>query len=129
MVYLSLGDLLAMIERMLGTSRMVRDPGLLDSAVHRPQATMFGEDVYPTVHLKAAALMESLISNHALIDGNKRLGFAATAVFYGLNGLRLQLPHEEAAVVLVLAIVAGDVDLHRIAATLESWAEPLPRTS
>jgi death on curing protein len=124
--YLSLGDLLAMAERMYGTSRMVRDPGLLDAAVYRPQATMFGEDLYPTVHLKAAALMESLVRNHALIDGNKRLAFAATAVFYGLNGWRLLLPYEDAAVDLVLKVANGALDLHRIAVTLERWAQTTP---
>jgi death-on-curing protein len=120
--YLSLADLLAIVERMLGTGRMVRDPGLLDAAAHRPQATMFGEDLYPTLHLKTAALMESLVCNHALVDGNKRLAFAATVVFYGLNGQRLRLPHDDAAVDLVLAITSGSTDLHRIAATLEAWA-------
>jgi death-on-curing protein len=124
--YLSLGDLLAMAERMFGTSRMVRDAGLLDAAAHRPRATMFGEDLYPTIHLKAAALMESLVCNHALIDGNKRLGFAATVVFYRLNGLRLQLPHEDAAVDLVLEVATRTADLHRVAAALESWARMAP---
>src|SRR5215467_8076501 len=111
-----------MVERMYGTSRMVRDVGLLDAAAHRPQATMFGDDLYPTIHLKAAALMESLVCNHPLIDGNKRLGFAATVVFSGLNGWHLQLPSQDAAVDLVLGVAKGEVDLHRIAATLESWA-------
>ncbi len=129
MTYLSLGDLLAMIERLFGTSRLVRDAGLLDAAVHRPQATMFGDDLYPTIHLKAAALMESLVCNHALIDGNKRLAFAATFVFCGLNGLRLKLPHQDSAVDLVLAVARGAAELHRIAATLESWARSASATS
>ncbi len=115
-----------MIERMYGTSRLVRDAGLLDTAVHRPQATMFGDDLYPVIHLKAAALMESLVCNHALVDGNKRLAFAATVVFYGLNSWRLQLPQQDAAVDLVLAIATGAADLHRIAAALESWAHIAP---
>jgi death on curing protein len=120
--YLSLGDLMAMVERMYGTSRMVRDAGLLDAAAHRPRATMFGDDLYPTIHLKAAALMESLVCNHALVDGNKRLAFAATVVFYGLNGGRVELPHEDAAVDLVLAVATGAADLHGIATSLETWA-------
>jgi death on curing protein len=122
LTYLSLGDLMAMAERMYGTSRMVRDAGLLDAAAHRPRATMFGDDLYPTIHLKAAALMESLVRNHALVDGNKRLAFAATVVFYGLNGWRLELPHDDAAVDLVLAVATGAADLHRIATSLEAWA-------
>src|SRR5262245_20107593 len=115
-----------MVERMFGTTRMVRDPGLLDASVYRPQATMFDDDLYPTIHLKAAALMESLVCNHALIDGNKRLAFSATVVFYGLNGWRLQLPHADAAVDLVLGVAKGEVELHRIAHTLESWAQRIP---
>jgi death on curing protein len=121
--YLTLEDLFAMVERMFGTTRMVRDAGLLDASAYRPQATMFGDDLYPTIHLKAAALMESLVRNHPLIDGNKRLGFAATLVFYGLNGWRLQLPRADAAVDLVLGVAKGEVELHRLAATLESWAQ------
>jgi death on curing protein len=121
--YLTLEDLFAMVERMFGTTRMVRDAGLLDASAYRPQATMFGDDLYPTIHLKAAALTESLVRNHPLIDGNKRLGFAATLVFYGLNGWRLQLPQADAAVDLVLGVAKGEVELHRLAATLESWAQ------
>ena len=126
MRYISLGDLLAMVERMYGSRHLVRDAGLLDAAAHRPQATMFGEDLYPTVHLKAAALMESVVCNHALVDGNKRLAFAATAVFYGLNGWGLNLPHRDAAVDLVLDVARGAAELHRIATTLESWARVAP---
>jgi death-on-curing protein len=124
--YLTLEDLFAMVERMFGTTRMVRDPGLLDASAYRPRATMFGDDLYPTIHLKAAALMESLVRNHPLIDGNKRLGFAATIVFYALNGWRLQLPQQDAAVDLVLGVATGEVELHRIAGTLESWAQRTP---
>ena len=123
MTYLTLDDVFAMVERMFGTTRMVRDPGLLDASLYRPRATMFGNDLYPTIHLKAAALMESLVCNHTLIDGNKRLGFAATVVFYGLNGWRLQLPNEDAAVDLLLGVAKGEVELNRIATTLESWAQ------
>jgi death-on-curing protein len=126
--YLSLGDLLTMVERMYGSRHVVRDAGLLDAAAHRPQATMFGEDLYPTVHLKAAALMESVVCNHALIDGNKRLAFAATLVFYGLNGWRLVLPQRDAAVDLVLDVARGAAELHRIAATLESWVRVARRS-
>jgi death on curing protein len=124
--YLTLEDLFAMVERMFGTTRMVRDAGLLDASAYRPQATMFGDDLYPTIHLKAAALMESLVCNHPLIDGNKRLAFAGMVVFYELNGWRLLLPHQDAAVDLVLGVAKGEVELHRIAATLESWAQRAP---
>jgi len=124
--YLTLDDLFAMVERIFGTTRLIRDPGLLDASGYRPRATMFGEDLYPTIHLKAAALMESLVCNDTLIDGNKRLAFAATVVFYGLNGWRLKLPHADAAVDLVLGVAKGEVELHRIAHTLESLAQRIP---
>lgn len=84
---------------------------------------MFGDDLYPTVHLKAAAIVESLVCNHALIDGDKRLAFAAVVVFYRLNGWRLRLPHQDAAVDLVLGVAKSEVDLHRIARTLQSWVQ------
>jgi death-on-curing protein len=124
--YLTLEDLFVMVERMFGTTRMVRDPGLLDASVYRPRATMLGDDLYPTTHMKAAALMESLVCNHAIIDGSRRLAFAATVVFYGLNGWRLHLPYEDAAVDLVLGVAKGEVELNRIAGTLESWARRTP---
>ena len=76
--------------RCRGTSRgsaTARDryADLLDSAVHRPQVSVFGDDAYPGIDDKAAALLESLVRNHALVDGNNRIGWLATAVFYGLN--------------------------------------------
>jgi prophage maintenance system killer protein len=77
--YLSLEDALAVAEEISGGVRPeVRDLGLLDAAVHRPQASMFGEDAYPSLVEKAAALMHSIVCNHALVDGNKRLGLSAT---------------------------------------------------
>ena len=69
--YLTLEDLLALIED-LGVGP-IRDVGLLDSAIHRPQATVYGDDAYPDLDQKAAVLLESLVRNHALIDGNKRI--------------------------------------------------------
>jgi death-on-curing protein len=95
----------------------VRDIGLLDSALARPQSSAFGEDAYPTLQLKAAALMHSLIKNHSLIDGNKRLSFVATNIFFLVNGYRLELSIDE-GYQLVLDIASGDVDLEIIAARL-----------
>src|ERR1700754_57085 len=64
----------------------VRDYGLLESALARHQATVFGKDAYPSLHSKAAALLQSLVSNHGLVDANKRLGWLATATFLWING-------------------------------------------
>ena len=88
--YLSLEDLLALVEDLqLGP---VRDLGLLASAAHRPMTTLWGQDAYLTLEEKAAALLESLVRNHALVDGNKRLGWLATVVFLDINGAGWKCP-------------------------------------
>jgi death on curing protein len=114
--YLDLEDILGLI-RTLGIGP-VRDIGLLDSAVARPQSSAFGEDAYPTVSLKAAALLQSMVNNHALIDGNKRLGWLATVVFLDLNGLHPELTDSE-AFDLVWEVAASSVDVEHIARRLE----------
>ena len=108
MIFLEVEDLLHIAERIL-PSVQVRDLGLLEAAVTRPHASAFGEDAYPSVHQKAAALLHSLVRNHALVDGNKRLGFAALIAFYGMNGLRLTFRNDE-AYEWVIAVAAGDLD-------------------
>ena len=108
MIYLDLDDLLHVARRTLGDVQ-VRDAGLLESALARPRSTAFGEEAYPSIHGKAAALLHSIVRNHALVDGNKRLGLAATIAFYGLNGLRLTLSNDE-AYEQVMAVAAGDID-------------------
>jgi death on curing protein len=108
MIYLTLGELLHVAERTLGEV-LVRDHGLLESALARPQTTVFGEDAYPTVEEKAAALLHSLARNHALVDGNKRLALAGTIAFIGMNGWRLTLSNDE-AYDLVIAVAAGELD-------------------
>ncbi len=123
-VYLDLEDLLASAEAFLGHQPEVRDWGLLESAVARPQATVFGQDAYPTVHLKAAALLASLVGNHALIDGNKRLGFVGTLLFYGYNGWRVVATDDE-KFDLVMAVADGSlVDVADIAERLTPLMQP-----
>lgn len=85
--FLDLDDLLRLAALLLGDPPPVRDIGLLGSAVARPQTTVFGRDAYPDVVTKACALLQSIVNNHALVDGNKRLGWLATAVFLELNGV------------------------------------------
>lgn len=80
-VHVSLGDLLALTSD-LGVGP-VRDIGLLDAAAHRPQAELYGQQAYPDLDTKAAVLPDSVVRNHALIDGDKRLGWLATVVFMG----------------------------------------------
>lgn len=122
MIFLDIEALLHVAERTLGTEPDVRDHGLLESALARPQASALGRDAYPSIHEKAAALLHSLARNHALVDGNKRLALAATLAFYGVNGLRLTLSNDE-AYELVVGVAAGRPDdVPTIAAVLEQVA-------
>lgn len=119
MIFLDLESLLHVAERALGHAPEVRDHGLLESALARPQATAFGADAYPDIHHRAAALLHSLAGNHALIDGNKRLALAAGVAFYAINGMRLTLTNDE-AYDLVYGVAAGHVDdVAAIASVLE----------
>ena len=79
MIYLTLPELLHVAERTLGDGYAVRDFGLLEAALARPRATAFGKDAYPDLDARAAALLHSIARNHALVDGNKRLAWSATA--------------------------------------------------
>ena len=108
MIYLTLPELLHVAERTLGQVA-VRDLGLLESAIARPQTSVFGDDAYPTLEQKAAAMLQSITRNHALIDGNKRLGLAAVLAFLGLNGRRLTLTNDE-AYDLVIRVATGELD-------------------
>ena len=97
----------------------VRDLGLLESAAMRPSTTLMGADAYPGIELKAAALMHSLVCNHALVDGNKRIGWHATVVFLGLNGHRPDLTQNE-AFDLTMAVASGELrDVDKIAPRLQ----------
>ena len=108
MIYLTLGELLHVAERTLGEFE-VRDYGLLEAALARPQASAFGKDAYPTLDEKAAALLHSLAKNHALKDGNKRLSLAGLIAFYGMNGRRLTLTNAE-AYDLIIDVADGTLD-------------------
>ena len=95
----------------------LRDLGLLDAAIARPQSSAIGEDAYPTVKLKAAALLHSIVTNHALVDGNKRLGWLATTVFLDFNGEPVGLGDDD-AFQLVLDVAEGRIDVEDIAGRL-----------
>lgn len=86
--YLELEDVVALAAILFGDPPPIRDIGLLGSAVARPRTSAFGEDAYPDILTKAAALLQSIVNNHALIDGNKRLGWLSTAVFLEVNGVK-----------------------------------------
>lgn len=113
--YLTLEDLLGLVRRLgLGP---VKDLGLLDAAVVRPQSSAFGEDAYPTVKLKAAALLHSIVRSHELVHGNKPLGWLATTVFLDVNGEPVDLGDED-AFRLVLDVAEGKVGVEDIAGRL-----------
>ena len=115
-VCLELEDLLGLVR--LSGAGAVRDLGLLDSAAARPRSSAFGEDAYPTLGLKAAALLHSVASNRALVDGNKRLAWLATVVFVDLNGSRPDLTDDQ-AFSLVMDVASTDLPLENIAERLQ----------
>ncbi len=124
--YLTLDDLLAAAHAHLGHPAEVGDYGLLESALARPQATVFGEDAYSTIHEKAAALLQSLAANHALIDANKRTAFVATLLFYELNGYHVSAAEDE-LFDLVIGVATRKLDtVTKIASKLSLIASQLP---
>ena len=116
--FLDLDDVLGLARRLLGDPPPIRDVGLLGSAGARPQTSIGGDDAYPTIWLKAAALLQSIVDNHALIDGNTRLGWLATAVFLEINDASVAAASNDDVYDLVMAIAAG-------ASTTEGIAERL----
>lgn len=119
--YLTLEDLLGLVSWL--RAGPVRDLGLLDSACHRPQAGLLGQEAYPTLVAKASALMHSLAGHHALVDGNKRLAWLATADFLWINGHLLDMTDDE-AFELTMSVAAGRLD----ATGIEKRLHLVPRT-
>lgn len=108
------------LERAGGRSG-IRDFSLIHSAISRPQATFGGEDLYPTVWLKAAALVHSLILNHPFEDGNKRTGFFAVNAFLQNNRIKLLFTKEE-AINFCLRVEDKSFHLEEISSWLEAHA-------
>jgi death-on-curing protein len=118
---LDLEDLLAAAETAVGGPPEIRDIGLMKSAAERPKATAFGDDAYPDLDAKAAALIQSIVAGHPLVDGNKRLGWVAVRLFYRMNHADLR-PDPDDAYELVVAIAGGTVrDVPQIADQLRRW--------
>jgi death-on-curing protein len=116
-LYLSVEQVLQIHELQIenfGGSADLRDEGALESAVARPAMTFGGEDLYPDVPSKAAALMHSLVMNHAFVDGNKRVGITTAELFLRLNGFRLDAgdSHLEE---LTLTVARGELDAEALA--------------
>lgn len=109
-LYLTAEEVLIIAEQACDDMQVaVRDPGLLESAVHRPSASMFGQEAYPELYDKAAALLQSLATNRPLIDGNKRTAWLSCVTFLAINGEYLR-PDIDAAERLVLAVATGSMD-------------------
>jgi death-on-curing protein len=125
--YLTATEVLLLHARLIqriGGSGGVRDMALLESALGRPQATFDGDELYPDLWSKAAALMHSLIRNHPFVDGNKRTSLTATAIFLELNGYHLATS-SESVLAFVRRVVRGDMELEEIAIWLEAHSDPI----
>ena len=118
-VFLDLADLLALASRLLGDPPPIRDVGLLESAVARPRTVVFGVEAYETIWTKAAALLQSIVNNHALIYGNKRLGWLATAVFLELNDIPISQASNDDVYEFVLSVASGSPEFDEIAERLQ----------
>lgn len=120
--YLDLEDIVGLAVVLLGDPPPIRDMGLLAAAVARPQASAFGDDAYPDLWSKAAALLQSLVKNHPMVDGNKRLGWLATAVFLELNGVDVTVASNDDVYRLVMHAAAEQPTVDEIAVSLRSIA-------
>jgi death on curing protein len=121
-IYLTDEEILTIAAEVAGEV-LIRDHGLIASAVARPQASAFGEDAYLDLETKAAALLHSLARNHPFIDGNKRVAWTATAVFLWINGVALTLSNDE-AYDLVIAVATGELsEVADIANVLRAGSE------
>lgn len=116
--YLELEDVVALAAILFGDPPPIRDIGLLGSAVARPRTSAFGQDAYPDILTKAAALLQSIVNNHALIDGNKRLGWLSTAVFLEVNGVKALRISNDDVYDVVIWVAATSPAIEEIVARL-----------
>lgn len=126
MRYLTLTEVFFLHDRLLASSggaAGVRDLHTVEAAIAQPKATFDGEDLYPTVLAKAAALCFSLVQGHALIDGNKRIGHASMAVFLTLNGYTLEADVDDQER-LILALASSNLSRDKLVAWLGEHAHP-----
>lgn len=112
--YLDLDDALFVVKRF---GFHVRDPGLLASALSRPATTVMGQDAYPSLESKAAALLESAARNHALVDGNKRTSWTLMVLFSWVNGYQHNFD-TDTAFDMVVGVAAGSVTLEESSALI-----------
>lgn len=120
--YLDVDDLVMIARSAVGADVAVRDYGLLESAAARPRASVFGQDAYPDLHLKAAALMQSLARNDALVDGNKRLAWTACRTFLAVNGEWIRAPEDDRFEFVIRVATGAESELAEIAEQLRAWS-------
>lgn len=118
--YLDVDDLVALAVALLGEPPPIRDLGLLAAAAARPQASAFGDDAYPDLWTKAAALLHSVVKNHPLVDGNKRLGWLACAVFLDINGSDPTIASNDDVHELVMHVAAHPIEIDELARRLRT---------
>lgn len=116
--YLDVDDLVTLAVALLGDPPPIRDLGLLAAAAARPQASAFGDDAYPDLWTKAAALLHSVVKNHPLVDGNKRLGWLACAVFLDINGTDATAASNNDVYDLVMHVAARPIEIDELARRL-----------
>jgi death on curing protein len=120
--YLDLDDLLEVARRAVGDDGVIRDYGLLEAAQARPRASVLGRDAYPDLHLKAAALLQSLARNHALVDGNKRLAWTACRTFLAINGQWISATEDQRFELVIRVATGEESDIDEIAKKLRAWS-------
>jgi len=116
-LYPTIAEALALHERLIerfGGTPGIRDKGLLQSALARPQS-----GYYPSLSLEAAALMQSLTQNHAFVDGNKRVAFALTAIFLRMNGYRLIVNPDNGENFMINELIKNRIEIEAISSWLE----------
>lgn len=120
--YLDSADLLLIATSACDGDLVLRDPGLLDAAAHRPKAFVLGAEAYPTLWLKVAAMLDSIVRTRPLVAGNWRLGWLAAVAMCDLNGWWVEAD-DDVALNLVRRISRGEIEVPEVAQCLESWAK------
>ena len=120
--YLDLDDLIEIARHAVGEGVAIGDYGLLESALARPRASAFGNDAYPDLHLKVAALFQSLARNHALVDGNKRFAWTACRTFLAINGQWISAPEDDRFDLVIRVATGAEGDITAIAEQLRAWS-------
>jgi death on curing protein len=121
--YLTVAEILRLHALEVGADVGLRDRHLLEAAAERPQQSAFGDDAYPDLASKAAALLDSLVRNHPFVDGNKRIGVLASFVFAELNGYEIDADNDE-VVDTVLDLITRTIDFDELVARLRGWIRP-----